>query len=442
MKLIKIFVVFFCLLGTAFAEAPKFIAQGVYAYPDRIIIGDSEEVREKDWPVFFEEMSEFFDGLEVRVWGTSYLPSYDPSLLIRFIKKAHEYGVGVAINFWEYPNSRNMPLQYQAKKLDRDGKIVPTELSDDYAFNPLLDKCNAAAVKWQAEQIKAFLQMIVKEEPIDYFMFTEDRLSAWDAKTPWPHQVNYWQGGTYSKAAASSWGKYSQGHKLPVDNQKLVNQYTEYTDEESELWYKFWEWRFRIFANYINEILKAAHGVAAPVSQSFETIIMEWQRVYDEGIFSVNGDWPIADNAVFGVSAFWLSKMPYLDHFIVEYGEDGINNAAWQKANKKGTDQIASVVKGNNKAIGGFIQAYSWPLHKATPQMIEGEYNMSLEAGAKVIVVYDCAVLYSGNSRYSEEAVAEWQRVIPPKESIKPNGEIEAPPEFEEGDEEEEIVEE
>jgi len=38
--------------------------------------------------------------------------------------------------------------------------------------------------------------------------------------------------------------------------------------------------------------------------------------------------------------------------------------------------------------------------------------------------------------------VAEWQRVIPPKESIKPNGEIEAPPEFEEGDEEEEIVEE
>ncbi len=393
-------------------SATQFIAQGPYVYQQRVIIGDNHELKEADWPQFFGEMKQYFDGLEVRVWETSDLSSYDPALLVRFIKAAHRAGLKVAVNFWEYPDSKNLPPEFRAYKLSLTGQIVPASSSDDYAFFPALDKTNAEAVAWSASRTKLLLERITAQEPVDYFMMTEDRLNPWDPTTPWPHQVNYWQGPTYSNTAAASFRDYT-GHKLPVDRPALVNQLTEFAAPDSELWNQFYEWRFRIFAHYLGEMLKAASEAVKPTNGSFETIVMEWQRVIAEGEFSYRNDWPVLQNSrVFGVSAQWLSRLPELDHLVVEFGEDGLDQTKWPMwLNEKGIRQIAAVAEKNSKAVGGFIQAYSWPLHRPTPEAIEPEYVISSRAGARVIVVYDCAVFYHDDSRYSEAVVKEWQRV-------------------------------
>lgn len=398
------------------------IGQGVVLENRGIVIGDGEVLAGQALDRFLGEMSQSFHGVEVRVWTWFYGLDPDSKIVLsNFIAKAHEHGLKVWLNCWEYPGTAAPPDDYQAKKLSDTGEIVSAPYSDDHVKVNHVDKTNVEAMGWLAGQLTTALSQI---DGFDGFLIVEDKVSSWVQDDPWPQRVRYWDSPTYSPTALLSFQRYLQRHglparKFPVDRPELVNTATELVPSGDALWLSWYQWRFEVFSEYLNVIRQAVKSVR-PVP----VVYMPWQRIVDEANATYENDWPgdkwdvglgtgVRENAIFGVSAETIASAGPVDYFVIEYGEDGTHSHWPMSANGVNTQRVGELFRQSQTQFGTFVQLFNYSNRQTTPlELIADEVRMGLANNTQMIVVYDVATVYSGSSRYDAGVTEYWRRIV------------------------------
>ncbi|MFH0853444.1 MAG: hypothetical protein V1853_03490 [bacterium] len=401
---------------------PFLIGQGPIVDASGILIGDGDYLEGEDLDEFFQEIKLSFDAVELRIWtwfeGQN---QFTVDTVNDFLARAHNQGVAVYLNCWEYPGTKHPPSEFQAYKLNDAGSLIPANFSDGQIRSQHFDKADPQAMAWFGEQLRDALAQF---NEFDGFFIVEDRVSDWVSES-WPQHVRYWDSPTYSQDAYQSFQSYLLLHNqpvrnFPVDRATLVNQYTELVPSGDPLWLSWYQWRFELMADYLEVVSSAVHTVNpdAPV------VYMPWQRVIDEAPEVYDNDWNegvwdvgfgpgVAENAIFGVSASTIAKRGSIDIFVVEYGEDGTHEPWPMSQNELATERVAEALDGSSVRLGSFAQFFNWSdMRVIEPELIAEEINMGLENGSRLIVGYDVATVYSKSGRYNEEVATFWKRVV------------------------------
>jgi len=400
-------------------QPEKVLAQGTYIsdYPQLgVYIGNEEALIDSQVDSFLVKMRESgVDILELRLWHI------DLDLINTFLKKAHHYGLEVAINFWtEYPGLKDVPEKFKGKRLTPQGEITEAIWSDGGSGVFILDIANQEAVNWMASNLASFLSQI----KADYFLFDEDKINPWANLYEWPKYVYYYDAPLYSDQALENFRRFMNDStaKFPVHEWKLTKHHhgkLTIAIPNSQLWQKYFEWRAIVFANYLESLANTAnqwvkHG----------TIYMTWQRLIDECDFKGEGTRPwsaeyfpgVGDNTVFGVSYTAMAQLcPSISTLIIKYVEDGTHPDEWTIAeNEKNTAIVYQICQNYGKKFGTFIQFYNYDSGNTPipPQVIKQEWNLARKYDADILVIYDVATLYPGSIRYNPELVKTWRKII------------------------------
>lgn len=427
----------FCLVWPVSAKAatspyrPFLIGQGVELHGAGIVIGDGEVLLSTSavrngaatsarLDQFLKAMKQSFDALEFRIQTDIEMTRPDSIAAANaFIHRAHDFGLQVGVNYWRYPNTLNVPAEFQAKKLDDSGRVVNATLDDDHVKTNHIEKANPAALAWFRAQLKAGLATV---PDFDFYFAVEDKLSSWVQTDDWPQRVRYWDSPTYSQSALASFQAYliihDQGrHLFPVDRRGFVRSgLTEYASPNDPLWAYWYTWRFEVFAQYLKTIKTAVQAV----HPGAKTYFMSWQRTINEAI-PINGDdwnpavWTVGrgngvvENAIFGVSAKAIAAKRAVHQLIIEYGEDG-THWGWPMSLNRANARIAFRMLKSRIGFGSFLQMYNYSDRQhVIPELVFEELQIAKTYNARTLVLYDVATLFERSARYDAELTAYWR---------------------------------
>lgn len=413
--------------------SPKLIGQGVELHAQGIVIGDGEVLLTTSavrWGAttstrldqFLKAMAQSFDALEFRVQTDFDHPFPETTAVANaFIKRAHDYGLKVALNYWRYPGTLNVPDEFRAKKIDDYGQVVFASPDDDHVKVNHIDKANPAALAWFKQQLQSGLNTI---QNFDSFLIVEDKVSSWVQTDAWPQRVRYWDSPTYSQAALESFQAFQIIHDqalrlLPVDRAEFVEPgLTELAGPGDPIWSYWYEWRFDIFTNY----LKAIKDAVRTIRPATKVVYMPWQRVLFESAAASNDDWTaagwqvgrgngVADSAIFGVSAKKIAKRKAVDEIVLEYGEDGTRWGWPMSLNESNAKAVSKSVK-SKITFGSFIQLFNYSDHQSViPELVVDELRISKKFNARTLIIYDVATLFEKSGRYNQELTTYWRAI-------------------------------
>ncbi len=414
---------------------PFVVGQGVELHAQGIVIGDGEVLltttavrngatTSTKLDAFLRAMEQSFDALEFRIQTDIETPRPETTAVANaFIQRAHDFGLKVGLNYWRYPSTLVAPSEFQAKKLNDQGRLVDASLEDDDVINQHIDKANPAALEWFGERLRMGIATVPN---FDFVLVVEDKVSSWVQSDEWPQRVRYWDSPTYSDEALESFRAYQvlQGRSprlLPVDRSAFVRfGRTELAGPNDELWTLWYGWRFEVFANYLATIRASVREVR-PAAR---TMFMSWQRTIDEAVAVRDNDWTasqwkvglgrdIVENAVFGVSVRTLARRKTLDDFIIEYGEDGTRWGWPMSLNRANTRDVRAALRNSGIRFGTFVQLYNYSDGQSViPEFVVDSLKMARSYYAKTVVVYDVATVFEQSSRYNAELTAYWRYAV------------------------------
>ncbi|USN53628.1 MAG: hypothetical protein H6760_00435 [Candidatus Nomurabacteria bacterium] len=417
----------------AFTTPPLSIGQGVVVTNDGIVIGDGvtdsrqgiqELLSGDDLEHFLDQSSQQFDAVELRIW-TWFLGQNDFTIgtVNNFLARAHAHGLQVYLNTWEYPGTHPdlLPAEYQAYKLADTGQRVPALVNDGQISAQHIDKANPAALEWMSGQLRSALTSF---DVFDGYLIVEDRVSDW-VHGSFPQYVRYWDSPTYSDAALDSFQHYLLLHgqdatqRFPVDRPELVSQFTQYVPSapESALWKYWYQWRFELFADYVESLSNAVKSV-----QRVPVLYMPWQRVVDEFDYAYADDWSAnrwdvgygpgnPENAIFGVSLHTLAKRGSIDAYVHEFGEDGTHELWPMSFNALQLEKAKIALSDSYVTLGSFIQFFNYEGREiVSPELLQDALAIGRQNEAKIFVAYDVATLYDRSGRYDAHTSALWQQ--------------------------------
>jgi hypothetical protein len=281
-----------------------------------------------------------------------------------------------------------------------------------------IDKANPAAMAWFAE---LFGRRLAEFGPMAAYFAVEEKLSTW-TRGSWPPAVAYWRSPTYSAAALTSFQSFLHERGLrvrlfPVDRIEFVKPgLTELVASApgDSLWSWWFDWRFNVQTDYLRMIRETVRQVSqAPL------VFMSWQRLIDEAEPISHDDWRAerwnvgygpgqAENAIFGISAKQIAKSGAIDGFVIEYGEDQL-----EEFNAVNTGLVRQALTNSPVQFGTFVQLYNYEGRThVSPEAMDLQLDLGFRNQAQILVVYDVATLVPGNGRYAPALAERWRERV------------------------------
>ncbi|MEM5871754.1 MAG: hypothetical protein QW051_02690 [Candidatus Aenigmatarchaeota archaeon] len=392
--LIIIFVFHFCFISLARAEVeiPLYYLQSA---------GEAWE------PTSLEFKQEWINGLFKYAQAGEILlhywnPLFGPKDYQEWIDIAHQNGLKVVLVFdprvylhHSQHTIGGVPIEYRRVRLNTDGTFTRVnELAEGEI--DLIDYANPEAVNYRAQQLYDILSRL---HDLDYFKTGEETLLAGRfSHTEFP----YYEVATYSDAAlynfrdylVKKYGEQYRNAKFPVDRQiknippesQYKIEYVDPNNDPSGIWEKWWEWRFKIYANYIHKLAESAY-LANKNNPSFKGFIyFQHNRL----VYEVSGF------RSFGVRLEDIALSPYVDILISETGADFWNYTEAEK----GAQVFKDISSRYGKKFGLFIQLWSFGI---SPNGVPGGRHVSFR---------DIGIQFERIRRYNPYMVAEYPAAV------------------------------